>query len=252
MRIAALYDIHGNLPALDAVLREVVGEQVDLVVVGGDVVPGPMPGECLDRLFNLDSPTRFLVGNGDREVLARMKGHETDWYRNAPEAWSAPVGWSATQLSSSHRDEIDGWPTTQSLTADGAGDVLFCHGTPCSDTKCFTRLTAEELLLPYFSDVGFPLVICGHTHMQFDRKVGATRIVNAGSVGMPFGAPGAFWLMLGPEVELRRTDYDFTEAARLISETSYPQADAFAQTSVLQPPSEEDTLKMFSRAELKE
>ena len=86
--------------------------------------------------------------------------------------------------------------------------------------------------------------------MQFDRRVANVRVVNAGSVGMPFGNPGAYWLLLGPGVQLRCTTYDFNEAAQRIRATEYPQADDFAAHNVLQPPSEQEMLEAFSRADL--
>ena len=86
--------------------------------------------------------------------------------------------------------------------------------------------------------------------MQFDRTVGTVRVVNAGSVGMPFGNSGADWLLLGPDVQLRHTPYDFAKAAERIRETAYPQAQAFAERYVLRPPSEEEMLKVFTRVEL--
>src|SRR4051812_15138577 len=98
MRVAALYDIHGNLSALEAVLEDVRRAAVDLIVVGGDVLPGPMPRETLDCLLNLEIPIRFMPGDGDREVLAQMAGTEAEWYRRAPEQWREPVRWSAQQL----------------------------------------------------------------------------------------------------------------------------------------------------------
>src|SRR5579864_347923 len=128
---------------------------------------------------------------------------------------------------------------------------MFCHGTPRSDTEIFTRLTSEKRLLPIFDGVKVSTVICGHTHMQFDRIIGGTRVVNAGSVGMPFGEPGAYWLLLGPEVESRRTNYDLVRAAGRIRATKYPQAEDFAARNVLQPPSGKEMLEAFSRAELK-
>ena len=105
--------------------------------------------------------------------------------------------------------------------------------------------------MPVFAGLGAALVVCGHTHMQFDRKVGTTRVVNAGSVGMPFGQPLADWLLLGPEVELRHTRYDLPKAAERIRATNYPQAEDFARNSILQPPTEEAMLGAFSRVELK-
>jgi diadenosine tetraphosphatase ApaH/serine/threonine PP2A family protein phosphatase len=96
-----------------------------------------------------------------------------------------------------------------------------------------------------------PLVVCGHTHMQFDRTIGSVRVVNAGSVGMPFGTPGADWLLLGPTLQLRHTSYDLAAGAERIRATTYPQAREFAEQYVLQPPSEEDMLRAFGAAELK-
>ncbi len=251
MRVAAIYDIHANLPALEVVLQEINRAGVDQVVIGGDVLPGPMPSETMARLLDIDFPVKFILGNGDREVLARMTGTETDWYRSAPEHWREPVRWSADQLQPEHQRELAIWPATCRLTVQGIGEVLFCHATPRNDTELFTRRTPLDRLAPIFERVEVPVVVCGHTHMQFDRTVGRLRVVNAGSVGMPFGEPGAYWLVLGPDVELRHTPYDLTSAAERIRATAYPQAEQFATQSVLRPPSEEDTLASLARAELR-
>ena len=144
-----------------------------------------------------------------------------------------------------------GWPKTVQLDIDGLGQVLFCHSTPRSETEVFTQLTAEERLLPLFEPLQVAVVVCGHTHMQFDRMIGRTRVVNAGSVGMPFGEPGAYWLLLGPDVQLRHTPYDLANAAESIRVSSYPHAQDFAAHNVLQPPSEKQMLEAFSKAELK-
>ena len=128
----------------------------------------------------------------------------------------------------------------------GTGEVLFCHATPRSDTELFTRTTPEARLLSLFDEVTAGLVVCGHTHMQFDRAVGRTRVVNAGSVGMPFGEPGAYWLLLAHGVQLRHTVYDLERAAERIRATAYPGAQEFADRYVLQPPTEEEMLRAFS------
>ena len=129
--------------------------------------------------------------------------------------------------------------------------MLFCHATPRGENECFTRLTPEDRLLPVFEGLNVAVVVCGHTHMQFDRMIGRIRVVNAGSVGMPFGEPGANWLLLGPDVQLRHTSYNFTKAAERIRDTSYPQAQDFAAQYVLQPPSEGEMLEVFTRVELR-
>jgi putative phosphoesterase len=247
MRVAALYDIHGNLPALEAVLEDARSAAVEMIVVGGDVLPGPMPRETLDVLQSIDLPIRFIYGNGEREVLSRLAGVET----GLPEQFREVIRWNGEQLSKEQQELIKDWPAKLQVDVPGLGDLLFCHATPRNDTEIFTVLTAEERLVPVFESVSAAVVVCGHTHMQFDRTVGPIRVVNAGSVGMPFGKPGACWLLLGPDIELRRTDYDLDAAAARIRATQYPQAEDFAAHNVLQPPPEEQMLAAFAQAELK-
>ena len=191
MRIAALYDIHGNLPALEAVLHEVRRARVDRIVVGGDVLPGPMPTETLACLRAVDVPLECISGNGEREVLACRRGVPST---TLPEPVRETLRWTATQLSADDERWIAGWPATlgvdpEGIDLDGPGAILFCHATPRNDTDVFTRFTPEERLLPTFEGVDARLVVCGHTHMQFLRVIGRSRVVNAGSVGMVFGDP---------------------------------------------------------------
>jgi putative phosphoesterase len=246
MRVAAIYDVHGNPPALEAVLAEVRELDVDLVVFGGDVVPGPMPREALSCLLNLDLPVRFIQGNCEVAVLSEMAGADLGKF---PEHVREAMRWSAGQLDVECKRQMASWPKTIRLEVPGLGKLLFCHGTPRSEDECLTRLTPAARILPAFEGLDVALVVCGHTHMQFDRMVGRVRVVNAGSVGMPFGQPGAYWLLPGPDVKFRHTRYDLERAAERIRATDYPQASEFAAKNVLQPPSEEDMLRVFSRAE---
>jgi putative phosphoesterase len=248
MKVAAIYDIHGNLPALEAVIDEIQQTAVDLVVVGGDLLPGPFPRETLARLLNLEIPLRFIQGNGEIDAMAEMT---TTGATRIPEQFREVVSWSAQQLFPEYELMIAGWPKTLRVEIDGLGPVLFCHATPRDDNEIFTRLTPEEHLLPIFDRLDVRLVVCGHTHMQFDRMVGETRVINAGSVGMAFGKPGADWLLFKPEIELRKTWYDVIKAAQRIEETEYPQAQEFIAQYLLCPPSEEQMLEAFSRAELR-
>lgn len=247
MRVAAIYDIHGNLPALEAVLRDICQAEVDHVVVGGDVVPGPMPRETITCLLDFNIPVRFIHGNGEAAVLAQMAGTDTV---TVPEQAREVVRWVAQQLHPEDERLFASWPKTLGFQICGLGEVLFCHATPRNDTEVFTRLTPQERLLPVFEGLDVSMVICGHTHMQFDRVIGGIRVVNAGSVGMPFANPGAYWLLLGPNVQLRHTPYDLTKAADRIRGTNYPQAQEFAARSVLEPPTEAEMLELFTRVEL--
>jgi predicted phosphodiesterase len=248
-RVAALYDIHGNLPALDAVLDEVRRDGVDRVVVGGDVL-GPMQGETLSRLSALDVPVDCIHGNAERVVLADIAGGDIS---EVPERYRGVIHWCAEHLDAEHQTWIAGWPSTVRLDVRGLGQVLFCHATPRNDYECFTRLTSEDRLVPIFTGRAAAVVVCGHTHMPFDRAVGGVRVVNAGSVGAPFSQPaGAYWLLLGGKqgLELRRTDYDFTKAAEAVRQTGFPLAEEVSVRYILDPPTEVETLQMFARAEL--
>ena len=211
-----------------------------------------MPGETLACLLELDMPVQFIQGNCEVAVLAEKTGAAAPhWYRTLPESAKEVVRWQAKHLSPEHERLLASWPKTLHVKIPGSGDVLFCHATPRDENEVFTRLTPEELLSPVFEGLNVPLVVCGHTHMQFDRMIGRTRVVNAGSVGMPFGAPGADWLLLGPDVQLRHTDYDLTRAAERIRATDYPEAQDFAARNVLQPPSAAQMLEAFTAASLR-
>lgn len=245
MRVAALYDIHGNLPALEAVLADVDRQGVDRIVVGGDVIPGPQPRETIAALLELDLPTHFIAGNGEREVLAMRSGGSSD---GVPEPFRDLMRWVGEQLDPEMAEILSVWPETTQLAIPGVGDVLFCHATPRNDFEIFTRLTPEADARSAFEGTDAGLVVCGHTHMQFERSIGGTRVVNAGSVGMPFGEPGAYWLLVGPDVELRRVDYDLEAAAERIHATEYPGAEEFGISYVLGPPSEAAMLERFEES----
>jgi putative phosphoesterase len=244
MRVAALYDIHGNLPALEAVLKEVRAFDVDLIVVGGDVMPGPMAHQCVTLLQELEVPTAFIRGNGDRVVVEMAQGGTPGGF---PEEWHESIAWNGTQLSDEQMAFVASWPATRRMRIVGLGEVLFCHATPQSDTDVFTRHTPEEQVRPSFAKLGdVSVVVCGHTHMTFDRRIGDIRVVNAGSVGAPFGASGAHWLMLGPGVQFRQTHYDLASAAQLVRYSGYPRAEDFALNNILFPPSEAKMLALMT------
>lgn len=236
MKIAALYDIHGNLPALKAVLKELEDIKPDLIVVGGDIVSGPMPSRTLDRILSLDYTVHFIRGNGDREVVMAFDGKSLP--PTMSEKGREKTQWVAGQLNRSQRDFLSQLPETITLHVDGLGDILFCHATPRSDEEIFTPLTPQERLSTIFADIQQKIVVCGHTHMQFERQVGSVSIVNSGSVGMPFAdEPGAYWLLLSPMgYEFRRTIYDFVAAAREVRASEDPQRDEFAEGNVLRVP----------------
>lgn len=231
MRVAVLADIHGNLPALEAVLAEVEAAAPDLVVVCGDVASGPLPAESIELLRSL--PTARLVrGNADRELVSAFDGRLSN-------------DWCATQISADQRDFLASFAETVSIDVDGLGRALFCHGSPRSDEEMMTSETSDERLKELTAGVDAALVVCGHTHMPFDRMVSGVRVINPGSVGMPFGEPGAHWALLGPGVDMRHTDYDREAAAARIRRSAWPDAEEFARSNVLTAPSAEEAFAYF-------
>jgi predicted phosphodiesterase len=231
--VAALYDVHGNLPALEAVLADDAFARAGAVVVGGDVVSGPMPAEVLDRLVALDLPLRWVRGNADREVVDFFDRGDTDHAIYGPDAPAERAdAFTAGRITRAHRDVLAGFEDVVRL--DGA---LYCHGSPRSDEEIITALTPEARLAPMLDGVQEALVVCGHTHHQFDLRVGAQRVVNAGSVGMPYeGAPGAFWLLVADgEPEPRRTVYDVDAAAGPLRASGFPDVEDLIRESLLEP-----------------
>lgn len=243
MKIVALYDIHSNLPALEAVLKEVEQEHPDLILVGGDIVPGPMPRATLERLLALGDKVRYIRGNCEREVVAAFDGLPPR--PGTSEEVSESTRWTAQQLERGQRDFLAQLPEQATFSIDGVGEVLFCHGSPRSDEEIITAATPEERLREMLVGVRQRVVVCGHTHIQFDRTIDDIRVVNAGSVGMPYGDTGAYWLLLGPEIMLRRTAYDLEEAAARIRASGYPQAQDFAENNVLKPATEAEAIAVF-------
>jgi predicted phosphodiesterase len=243
-RVAVLYDIHANLPALEAVVAEAERENIDAFVFGGDIIPGPMPRETIAFVRGLDTSAQFIHGNGDRDMIERFRGGSG---AVVPGAYVAAMQWNAEQLTESDVEWIARWPPTLTLTIDGIGDVLVCHATGRNDTEIFTRLTPDDRGAAMFEAVTAPLVVCGHTHIRMDRTLGRMRIVNPGSVGMPFGETGAHWLLLGAGVEFRHTRYDLAAAAARIRSTRFPLAEQFAAANVISPPSEAAMLAAYSR-----
>src|ERR671921_1215973 len=229
-RITAIYDVHGNLPALEAVLAELQNVNPDLIVVGGDVVAGPMPAEVLDRLVALSESTCFVRGNADRKVLAAYDGRYTDATDAADPAERA-AAYAASKIDRAHRDLLASFAERLIVEVEGVGQGLFCHGSPRRDEEIVTTVTTEGRLREILAGVDQDLVVCGHTHAQFDRHIGHKRVINAGSVGLPYqGKPvGAFWLLLETEgVSLRCSDYDLDRAVSQIRATGYPEAEDMA------------------------
>ena len=175
--VAAIYDIHGNLPALKAVMADVDRAGAEILVVGGDVVSGPQPSETLERLMAMGMPARFVRGNGDREVVDAYDRGAT---RPEDEQGHAALAdaFAASVINPQQRDFLAGFEATVTLDIDGLWPgVVLDHGSPRSDTEIITTQTSDERLSGVLANVSEPVVVGGHTHRQIDRWISGRRYV---------------------------------------------------------------------------
>ncbi|MFC4146746.1 metallophosphoesterase family protein [Micromonospora mangrovi] len=238
-RVAVLSDIHGALPALEAVLAEPDVAAADLIVLTGDIATGPQPVEVLDLLAGLGERARWVGGNCERELVEARTGK--------PAAIEVS-NWAATQLRDDQLARLAALPPTVTLPVAGLGEVLFCHATPRDDEELVLVDSRPERWAEVFA--GLPAevgtVVCGHTHMPFTRLVDRRLVVNPGSVGMPYGGAGAWWALLGPGVQLRRTRFDVDAAcARVAAGSGFPGAAEWADEYLRSRHSDLDALAVF-------
>jgi putative phosphoesterase len=228
MRVAALYDIHGNLPALEAVLAEIERERVDAIVVGGDIASGPpQPREVVELVRSLPN-AHCIRGNADR-------------LRDREHAGEEGLEWLLGQLDEERIDWLEGLPFSVVLD-----DTLYVHSNPKDDTTMVTELTTDEKLAGLLEGVEQRRVVAGHTHMQLERRVGEMLFVNAGSVGWPYeGTPGSYWAILDEGVELRHTDYDRERTAELVRASGHPRAEEIAAENILVSAPRAEALAVF-------
>jgi putative phosphoesterase len=223
--VAVLSDIHGVLPALDAVLAEPEVAAAERIVLTGDIAAGPQPVQVLDRLLGLGERVVWVRGNADRELAALARGGSG----GIPD----PIApWAAAQLRPEHVELLAGLPHPVTLAVAGFGDVVFCHGTPRDDDEVVLVDTRLERWAEVLADVPEQVgtIVCGHTHMPFLRLAHRRQIVNPGSVGMPYGSQGAHWALLADGVvTLRRTSFDPEKAcAEVCGQSSYPDVAEWA------------------------
>jgi predicted phosphodiesterase len=241
VRVAALYDIHGMVVPLEAVLAE-LGD-VDAVLIGGDAVSGPQPSETLDLLRSLELQTLWIRGNGERALGpdaadAVMGGDEAE----------VSLRFTASQLSADDRNWLVQLPETCVLDIDGLGETLFCHASPRNDLDIVTPGTPDARVVTLLEGVPQRVVVAGHTHMQDDREIGGTRWINPGSVGMPYeGEVAAFWAVLGPDVELRRTPFDVERSAEAVLASGWPGAQAFVEENIRAAVAREEVITLFEQ-----
>jgi putative phosphoesterase len=244
MRIAVLSDIHGVMPALEAVLAEPAVRSADRIVLTGDLAAGPQPVETLDALTALGERAVWVRGNADRELVELRRGGE-------PTIPDPVAPWAAEQLRPDQEALLESLPLTVTLDLGRFGTTVFCHATPRDDEEVVLVDSRPARWAEVYStvDASVSTVVCGHTHMPFVRLVDRRLVVNPGSVGMPYGGAGAHWALLDSAdgaVTLRVTPFDLDAAcARLAAESAYPNVAEFADYFIRSKASDFDALRVF-------
>lgn len=233
--MAVLSDVHGNAVALEAVLSDVSELAPDLVVFGGDLTWGSQPEETLALVHSLSPAALFVRGNAERALL-EPSAEPTERER-----------WIFEHHSQEAMTFLATFAERISVSIDGLGAVLFCHGSPRSDEECVTPKTPAKRIRAMTAGIAEQVLVTAHTHIQFDRRIAGVRSINAGSVGMPYeGRHGAYWAVLGPDVELRRTEYSIKRAAERYRASGDPLADPMVET-LEAPPTREEVIEHAER-----
>jgi putative phosphoesterase len=237
VRVAVIADVHGNAAALEAVLGELDREAPDLLVSCGDLTWGPQPLEVVRLLEPWLDRALFVRGNSERELIEG--GLEE----------SEIVRWQHERHAEQElRDYLERTDAFAIAAVDGLGAVRFCHGSPRSDIECVTRATPADRVRELADGVPERCIVTAHTHMQFDRRVDGLRLLNPGSVGLPYEQETgcAYWALLGPEVELRRTGYDLDTAIEGMRAAGMPQLERI-EGMMRTPPSQHEVIEHAER-----
>jgi len=233
VRVAALADVHGNATALEAVLGELERERPDLIVSCGDLTWGALPRDTLALLEPWRERTLLVRGNSERYL------HERKLADSEVAQW---------QFGRHDDPELRAYVESTSphvvVEIDGLGPTRFCHGSPRSDEECVTVATPAARVAEFTVGVEEPCIVTAHTHMQYDRHVVERRLLNPGSVGLPYEPETghAYWALLGPDVEQRHTPYDLEAALDRMRAAGLPR---FGQIEELlrTPPSHAEVIE---------
>ena len=212
-------------------------------MLDGDVAEGPFPAETLDLLAALGERALWVRGNSDRSLVEAFDGV----FQPTGGAADELVRWASASLTRQHRDRLAALPLTVSVDIAGLGAVGICHATARSDDEVFLVDSSIKHFREAFAGLEERTLVVGHSHMPFDRLFDRKRLINAGSVGMPYGHVGASWALLGPDAVLRRTAYDVETASARMAATRMPGVRAFIEANVRTAPSDVEALQAFGK-----
>jgi predicted phosphodiesterase len=235
-------DIHGVSPALEAMLAEEAHDPSEVLLVLGDIAFGPQPNPVVDRLRSLGDRVIAISGNSEREMLEIVRGEETPL--------TDPIApWSSHELTPENREWLAALPGTRTVNIEGFGDVFLCHACPQNDMDILLVDTRIERWMEALADLpeSVSMVLLGHTHMPFQRLVNGRRVINPGSIGMPYGGTGAHWVRLRDgNIETRVTHFDIERATREVGESStFPGAAEWVAPYLRSDISDVEVIRIF-------
>ncbi len=230
-RIAVLSDIHGNLPALEAVAAEIRRQRPDAVLVAGDLVlNGPNPNGTVDALRFLESEGAYIV-SGNTDIAVGDFDYTSafpQWADGVPEAVQAAAEWAHDELGDDQLAWLRRLPAERRMRASDGTLVLVVHASPGSQTRGFDQVLDPNVIFERAAGTDARVICVGHTHLPEVRDLGFKIIVNAGSCGYVFdGDPTASWAIVdihegNISAEIRRTPYDVLSVANAISARGLP------------------------------
>lgn len=230
-RLAVFSDVHGNLPALEAVRAAITAEAPDVILVAGDLVlNGPDPAGVVDALRDLEGEGAYIIqGNTDVAVADFDFSAAFPAYTDGvPDALVAAAEWAHDELGPERVDWLRRLPSERRARADDDTLVLACHASPGSQTAGFDQALDPTVTIERVARTDARVILCGHTHLPEIRDLGWKIIVNDGSAGYVFdGDPTASWALVevtDGEVtaEIRRTSFDALAVANAISARGLP------------------------------
>jgi predicted phosphodiesterase len=237
MRLALIADIHGNLPALDAVLAELAREGIDQAVCLGDISIGPQPVETLERVRALGCPV--ILGNWDAWLVEGMPDLDGG---ALGQVLSETCSWAGSKLSPEQQDLLLRFAPVVEHDLPGGETLLAFHGSPRSYEDAIFATTPDDEVEEMLDGRDALVHVGGHTHFQLVRRLGESLLVNPGSIGLPFrrALPGVMevapWAEYGVltfedgrvSVDLRRAPFDLDELLTALRESGMPHAEWWA------------------------
>jgi len=228
MKLAILSDIHGNEQAFKSVLEDISKINVTHLVILGDIsFRGAKPKQCLDLVKGLDA--KVIKGNADEWIVRGVQQGEVP--EKALAMMQAEQSWAKSKLSDEDLHYLKSLPETLEIPLTNQIQLYACHATPTSLFDVISDQATNEEFLPFIeANERANYYVYGHIHLPFTRQFSGKKIINTGSVGLPFdGDPRASYIVFDRtekdiQIQFRRVSYDVEQACQDLDDEGYPES----------------------------